>query len=59
MGGACNTYGGEKAVQQGFGRKTREKRVKERDNFEVRNLDGMIILIWIFIHCVACLKKCP
>jgi len=39
MGWACNTYGGKKEVQQGFGRKIWEKRVKERDNFEVRGLD--------------------
>jgi hypothetical protein len=33
MGGTCGTYGEEKEVQQGFGRKPSEERVKERDNF--------------------------
>jgi hypothetical protein len=59
MGGACGTYGGEKEMQQGFGRKPSEERAKKIDNFYFRGLDGRIILIWIFIHCVVSLTNGP
>ena len=44
MGGACNTHGEEKRCIQDFG----GGNLSERDHLEDPDLDGKIILRWIF-----------
>ena len=44
MGGACSTYGGEERRVQGFG----WGNLRERDHLEDPDVDGRIILRWIF-----------
>jgi len=49
MGGECSTYGGKEKCIQGFG----EGNLRERDHLEDRNIDGRIVLRWIFRKCVS------
>jgi hypothetical protein len=44
MGGACSTYGGEERCIQGFW----WGNLRQRDNLEDPDVDGKIILRWIF-----------
>jgi len=44
---ACSTYGGEEMRIQGFGREN----LRERGHLEDPDVDGRIILRWIFRKC--------
>jgi len=44
MSGACSMYGGEERCMQGFG----GKNLKERGHLVDPDIDGRIILRWIF-----------
>jgi len=44
MGGACSAYGGQERLIQGFG----GGNLKEGDHLEYPDLNGRIILRWIF-----------
>ena len=44
MGGACGTHGGRERCAQRFGRET----LGERDHWGDQDVDGRIILRWIF-----------
>ena len=44
MGGACDTYGGRERCAQGFG----GGKLRERDHWVEQDVDGIIILRWIF-----------
>ena len=44
MGGACGTYGGRERCAQGVGGET----LGERDQWGDQDVDGKIILRWIF-----------
>ena len=45
MGGVCGTYGGRERCAQGFG----WGNLRERDHCGDQDVDGRIILRWIFI----------
>jgi len=44
IGMACSTYGGEESCIQGFG----GENLREIDHLENTDIDGRIILCWIF-----------
>jgi len=44
MGGACSIYGGRREIYTGFC----WGNLRERDHLEDPDIDGRIILIWIF-----------
>jgi len=44
IGRACSTYGGQERCTQGCG----GENLRERDHFEDPDVDGRIILRWIF-----------
>ena len=45
MGGTCSTYGGRGETYTGFG-----GNLRERDHLEDPDVDGRIILRWIFMN---------